>query len=341
MFYKAGKLPGYLLAILLLLSPCLLYAAEDKAISFDNWVEYLKKQAIGKGISPETINTSLQNLQPMQQVADFQASTGNYFLEQYLTMALSPQQQNYQAKLLQHYSNILFEISHLFGVEPEVLIAVWSLDNMNAQNRQQVLVIPLLVSSSFKQPRNKQIQNELFAALKLIDDKQVDPNNFTSDEHGLLGTVYFRPSTLRNHGIDYDGDGKINIWNDYADIFASAANYLSSIGWKNKESWGMEVQLPDNLPPELLNANVQRSINYWQAQGIRLKNGAELPLDARLASLIKPEPFADIAILALDNYFALLRWKRSNAFAIAVGLSIDKLKPSQNNDEPATPFLTH
>lgn len=333
-----SALKTLILLVFLLLPAAVFSANESQSMSFEDWVERLKKQALSAGISPETITISFLDIKPLTQSASFTPKPSTYFLDQYLGIALSEQQLAYQKGLLQRYGNVLFEISHLFGVEPEVLIAVWSLDNLEAKNKQTYNAIELLVSTTFNQPKNKQAQEELFQALKLIDQKQVNLNEMLCDENGLLGTTYFKPSILRNYGIDYDGDGLINVWSNYADIFASIANYLSTIGWKSKQPWGMEVRLPETLDPGTLDSNIQYTVNYWHAQGVRRIDDSDLPLDGSLGSIIKPEPFSERTILALDNYFALLRWKRSHAFALAVGLITDKLQPSQTN-EPATPFL--
>ena len=306
--------------------------------SFDDWVERLKKQALSQGISQQTIDQAFLAITQTSHQATFTPQKTNQFLDQYLAITQNPQQINYEKKLLQHYNNVLFEISHLFGVEPEVLIAIWTLDNLEQKDKQTFNAIELLVSTSFQQPKNKMVLSELMNALRLIDDKQVNPAQFTSDENGLLGTVFFKPSTLRNYGIDYDGDGVIDIWNNYADIFASAANYLSSIGWESKKKWGMEILAPQTLAPEATNINTQRSINYWHSQGIRLADGTDLPLDGSLGSLIKPGEFSERLFLVMDNYFALLRWKRSHHFALSVGLTVNKLQP-ETSAEPATPFL--
>lgn len=321
-----------------LFAPAMTYADNSQTISFQDWVERLKIQALRQGISQDTVALSFLEIKQTNHSASFTPKTTKLFLDQYLGMALSTQHLAYEKNLLNHYSNILFEISHLFGVEPEVLIAVWSLENLEKKDKKTFNAIELMVSTTFNQPTNKQARDELFHALKLIDNKQVNPNKFTSDENGLLGSTFFKPSILRNYGIDFDGDGLIDIWNNYADILASTANYLSSIGWKAKLNWGMEIMLPEDLAIDTIDSNIQRTINYWHTQGVRLKDGKDLPLDGTLASIIKPEPFSDKTLLVLDNYFALLRWKRSPAFALAVGLTIDKLQPAKA-DEPATPFL--
>ena len=324
--------------LVLLLVPLIAFSDDaPQSPDFNNWVELLKKQALSAGISQTTIDSAFFNLAPIAQTATFRSPTSKLFLDQYLNIALSDQQLTYEKNLLQRFGNILFEISHLFSVEPEVLVAVWSVDNLERKDHQSFPAIELLVSTTFHEPQNKQAREELLDALKLLDSKQVDPASFTSDENGLLGSVFFKPSILKAYGIDYDEDGKIDVWNDYADILASTANYLSSIGWKSKNSWGMEVKLPDSINPVSLDINIQRPVNYWDTQGIRLLDGSELPLDASMASLIKPEAYSDRILLILDNYFALLRWKRSHAFALAVGLTVDKLKPV-TTDNPTTPF---
>ncbi len=304
-------------------------AVGDPSPSFKDWVERLQKQALSNGISNGTLQLAFLDLAPLEPVADFRRNRPEISLEQYLAARLSPNQTRFQKNLLQRYSNILFEIGHLLSVEPEALVAIWTIDNLDETDKQRFNAIELLVSSSFHQPRNKKLQTELLAALKLLETGQVNPTRFTSNAHGLLGTLYFTPRMLHKLGIDYDNDGQMDIWKNYADIFATMANRLSSIGWQSKQPWGMEVVLPEAFPDRDITTNIQHTVQYWQNLEVTRTNGDALPDDLPFSSIIRPDPASGKTYLVLDNYFALLRWKRSPAFAIAVGLMMERLKTTQ------------
>jgi membrane-bound lytic murein transglycosylase B len=292
-------------------------------MSFENWVERLRNQAFAKGISIETLqNTFLQNQQLDLSEKPVQSSTTITpdFMRNHLTFC---------QLLLNQYGDTLFEISHLFGVSIEVLVAITSLEN---EATSSFSAIDILINQSFLHPRDISLQNELLQALKIIDEGQVTAQQLKSDIHGKLGKTRFKPTVFRDNAIDFDGDGQFDIWTNYADIFASTANYLSSIGWQTGKPWGIEVELPEEFNSKFININEQKSLSKWQSLGILQANGNELPLSTDLGSLIQASN--DRYYIVLDNYFTLLRWKRSKEFALSIGLLIDALNPEPQYSSP-------
>ncbi|MDH3326687.1 MAG: lytic murein transglycosylase [Gammaproteobacteria bacterium] len=304
-------------------------------VTFDNWVERVKKQAQDQGISPSTLDSAFSNLKQVQI-----GTSGNKTLsgEQFPNYSLADNRVNNHKRMITHYSNVLFEIKHLFGVNPEVIVALWGTDNTYNQNKKQYPVIDVLTSMSYKQPANSSLKNELFQALKIIDEGRVSTLQMKSDFNGNLGSTPFKPTTFRNYAIDYDGDGKFDIWQNHADIFASTANYLNNIGWKTGEPWGIEIKLPPNFESTQIGLNQQRKISRWQDLGIRMPNGSDLPqMTSSMGSIIQPGTHLSKSYLVFDNYFALLRWKRSQQFAFAVGMMADKIKQPAGTT-PMAPF---
>jgi len=303
--------------------------------SFDSWVDRLKNQAFSKGISEETINNAFFDVQQLP-------STNNNITEQannysHLTTSISPQQVLLNKQLLNHYRDALFEIKHLFGVDEEVMISIWSMDKSISTNAQPQSAIKILSSLTYQQPSNKKLQNELFQALKIIDDGQVSAHELRSDPAGNIGSINFNPTQFRAFAIDYDGDGTTDLWKSYVDIFASTANFLASVGWKVNQPWGVEVKIPKELNTETISTNSQRSLMKWHKLGLRMKNGSDFPQKNKLASLVQLDKTSGRYFLVFDNYFALLRWKRSPEFALATGMMIDKIK-QQKFSSPVTPF---
>ena len=289
-------------------------ANTQNSLSFENWVERLRNQAFAKGISVNTLeNAFSQNKQmdlPKESVQNSLASVQST-LQSKLTFS----------KLLRkQYGDALFEIKHLFGVDIDVIIAIASIEN---EITESYPAIDILINQSFKQPRNIVLQNELLQALKIIDEGQINAQQLKSDFQGNLGRTHFKPSVFRDYAIDYDGDGRFDLWQSYPDIFASTANYLNKMGWQTGKNWGIEVGLPEGFDPTLININQQKSLNKWQEMGIFQADGNELPTSSNLGSLIQIDN--DKYYIVLDNYFALLRWKRSAEHAYTVGRLIDLL----------------
>ena len=309
--------------------------SNSNQLSFDNWVERVKKQAQGQGISDITLNNVFSNV---QQVQTGTKTNNNISTEQFLNSTLANKHVKINKRLVSHYSDVLFEIKHLFGVNPEVIIALWGIDNTQNNNAELVSAIDVLASLSYKEPANKKFKNELFQALKIIDDGQASNHQLKSDFSGRLGSMPFKPTAFRNYAIDYDGDGKYDVWQNHADIFASTANYLNNIGWKTGEPWGIEIKLPMDFDARFAGLNQQRKTSQWQDIGVRMADGSDLPtMIPEMSSIVSPSTRDATAYLVFDNYFALLRWKRSQQFAFAVGMMVDKIK-QPNEITPLTPF---
>ena len=119
--------------------------------------------------------------------------------------------------------------------------------------------------------------------------------------------------------VDGDGDGKIDIWNSLEDVFASAANYLSSIGWKGDERWGREVLIPDGFDFTLSGGSVRKSLAQWDEIGIKQINGSSLPQSSMSGSIVVPAGAKGPAFLTYDNFQTTMQWNRSIFYAVAVG----------------------
>jgi membrane-bound lytic murein transglycosylase B len=142
---------------------------------------------------------------------------------------------------------------------------------------------------------------------------------------GAMGQTQFMPSSFRAHAVDYDGDGRIDIWNSRPDALASAANYLKRSGWKGDETWGRATRLPEGFDPRLIGTGVVKSLAEWGALGLTRADGAPLPARPLKASVILAEGDKGPAFLVYDNYRAILKWNRSTFFAIAVGSLADRI----------------
>ena len=142
-----------------------------------------------------------------------------------------------------------------------------------------------------------------------------------------MGQNQFMPSSFRNHAVDFNGDGKKDIWGDFGDIFASIANYLAQSGWRDDQTWGRPVRIPEALDTALIGRETVKGLHDWQELGVRRVDGRDLPTRNLPASIVAPERDSlEPAFLAYHNFSVLLRWNRSNYFAIAVGTLSDRLQ---------------
>ncbi len=286
-------------------------------MSFESWVERLRDQAFAKGISIDTLqNTFLHNKQ-------LDLSENTSLAPVSLQSGSTHSNLIFSQSLHRKYGDSLFEISHLFGVESEVLVAIIS---MKRQTTRTFPAIDVLINRSFLHPKDLNLKNELMAALRIIDEGQINVETLTSNRQGEFGLVQFKPTIYREYAIDFDDDGSFDIWHNYIDIFASTANYLNNIGWQKGQDWGIEVVLPEGFDLSLANINQQKTLDKWRSLGILQSNGNELLPSVKFGSLIQ---MADKKYyIVLQNYFSLLRWQRSQEFAYTAGQLIDLMKPN-------------
>ncbi len=140
-----------------------------------------------------------------------------------------------------------------------------------------------------------------------------------------MGQPQFMPSSFLNFAIDYDEDGRRDIWTTQADVFGSAANYLKRVGWQDDQTWGREVRLPPGFDAGLAEAKAIKRTAEWQALGVRNLDGSALPSRQLDGQIVIPDGPEGRAFLVYDNFRATLRWNRSNYFALAVGLLSDRI----------------
>jgi membrane-bound lytic murein transglycosylase B len=138
-----------------------------------------------------------------------------------------------------------------------------------------------------------------------------------------MGQVQFMPSTYLHFAVNYDHEGQPDIWHRQGDVFASAANYLSTLGWKRNESWGREVVLPRNFDPELIGLPVKHTVAEWAKLGVHRVDGAKLPASTIQGSIVQPDGPDGRAFLVYDNFRVIMKWNHSTYFALAVNLLAD------------------
>tara|TARA_B100001964_G_scaffold193346_1_gene216491 strand:- start:571 stop:1026 length:456 start_codon:yes stop_codon:yes gene_type:complete len=143
---------------------------------------------------------------------------------------------------------------------------------------------------------------------------------------GAMGQCQFMPSSFLAYAVDFDGDGRKDIWNSKGDVFASAANYLSRSGWRNDQTWGRAVKLPQIFDPDLADLKLQKRLSEWQRMGVRKTNGGDLPKRDLMASVVLTGRPAGPAFVVYNNYRTILKWNRSTLFAVAVGSLADRIE---------------
>lgn len=214
-------------------------------------------------------------------------------------------------------SNTLSAIESRYGVPREIVLAVWAMESNFGANRGKMQIIPSLTTLAYDGRRGEMFQNQLIAALKILQAGDTDPEHMLGSWAGAMGHTQFMPTSYLDYAVDFTGDGRRDIWSeDPTDSLASTANYLRRNGWVPGQAWGAEVQLPSNFNMGLVGKGTRRSSGDWSAQGVRKLGGGALPNGN--GSIIMPAGARGPAFLILDNFRSILRYNNSDNYALGV-----------------------
>ncbi len=332
---------GILLLASSLCVPALVGAAEKAETPevYTKWLNALKEEMIERGISEKTIDLAYGEndyYHPDPEVVKIDRKQIEFVLTstEYLNRVVNAQR---VAKAREKYKQLypLFkDMEEKYGVQINYLIAFWGMETNFGQNFGNYEVIDALTTLSYDKRRPKFFKEELFQALKIIDKWQVEPKQMEGSWAGAMGHFQFMPSTFNAYAVDYNGDGKIDIWHSFEDAIASAANYLSSMGWKPGQDWGMKVSLPWNFDYAMSGRDVKKTVKEWRKIGVKTKNNKKLELpDDEIVSIILPEGRKGAAYLIRENFRKIMNWNRSENYALAIGMLADYIK----SDDKWTP----
>ncbi|WP_448131374.1 lytic murein transglycosylase [Stutzerimonas chloritidismutans] len=293
--------------------------SEATHLSFSQWREQFRAEALAAGISAATFDQAFAGVQPDPAVIEADRSQPEFTrpVWQYLEGAISPQRVRSGRRLLSEHATTLDQIEARYGVDRETLVAVWGLESSFGQIMGDKSVIRSLATLAHEGRRPAFAKSQLIAALEILQHGDVAPQRMRGSWAGAMGQTQFIPTTYNTHAVDFDGDGKRDIWNSSADALASAAHYLQASGWKQGKAWGFEVELPEGFDYALADTEIRKPLAEWRSLGLRNLPGDQ---EEASASLLLPAGHRGPAFLIMDNFHAILRYNNSSAYALAIGL---------------------
>jgi membrane-bound lytic murein transglycosylase B len=239
--------------------------------------------------------------------------------EDYLTRTVAPARISLGRRMLAENRGLLDKIAATYHVQPRFIVAFWGIESDFGRLTGGFSVPAALATLAWDGRRASLFREELFEALQIIQDGHVTAAGMTGSWAGAMGQAQFMPSSFRRYAVDGDGDGKRDIWTTRADVFASIANYLSQVGWHDDETWGRRVSLPERFDRALINPEVKKTLQEWDALGVRRADGLALPTRDLQGSLVEPTAGKGPVFMVYDNFRTTLRWNRSTFFALAIG----------------------
>jgi len=306
-------------------------------ISFEEWLKNFKVHALKNNISEVTFNKAMSNVVFLPKVIKYDRFQPEFYedTKTYISKRSSNQKVKQGAKLYKSNEIFINSIDNKFSVEKSLLLALMGIETNFGTYVGKMDILSSLATLSFDERRSEFFTNELITILQLVESKKIDHSILYGSWAGAFGNFQFMPSTIKNYAIDYDKNDIIEL-KSTKDSFASAANYINSIGWKKNQPCFIKVNLAENVPKKLLNTSAKKLHNKNKFKFLKkyIKNKKINTInDDLIGSIITPD--IDIipnsknlepAYIVFENYEKILQWNRSLRFGLAVCTLKDKFE---------------
>ena len=300
--------------------------ADRQQKAFALWVANFRTSARAAGIDEVTLNVALADVGYLPRVVELDRSQPEFTraVWSYLDSAASPQRIALgKDKWLQFRAEIDAAAAR-YGVAPEILVAIWGVESNYGSNFGSIPTVDALATLGFEGRREAWARGQLLAALRILQNGDIDRSQMIGSWAGAMGQTQFLPSVYLGHAVDADGDGRRDIWGSVSDVMASTANFLARSGWQADQPWGVEVLLPAGFDVSRADVAVRQSTALWAAEGVQTGNGVSLPQFAE-ATVLLPAGASGPAFLVGPNFQVILRYNNSTSYALAVGLLAQRL----------------
>jgi len=291
------------------------------------WIAAFRPRALAQGITKATLDAALSgvNLRPDVIERDRTQAEFTRTIWDYLDRAVSQERIAAGKAALRKRKALLDRIEATYGVDQQVVLAIWGLESNYGQTRGTIPTIAALVTLAASTRRGGYFEHELLAALRILQQGDVTAAKMKGSWAGAMGHTQFMPSSFLAQAVDFNGDGRRDIWSDDpSDALASTAAYLAHAGWHRGQPWGAEITLPKGFDYRLAGEKVHHSPAQWQKIGVARAGGGDLPACAE-ASVLVPAGARGAAFLICPNFHVIERYNSADAYVIAVGHLGDRI----------------
>lgn len=318
---------------------------QAEQMAFAECIAGLQQRAQAQGRSPQVVDEVLASLEFQPRVIELDQRQPEFTetFANYLKARVTAARVSIGRSLLAKHEQLLGQLQERYGVPPQYLVAFWGLETNYGGYMGKMPVLDSLATLACNPRRSTYFSAELLTALELLEREELAAAEMQGSWAGAMGHTQFMPSAYHRYAIDGDGDGRIDLWNSIPDALASAANFLHELGWQPDQRWGREVRLPPDFDYSSVDLNERRPLQEWRRMGLTTADGAPLPATSMPALLLIPAGHAGPAFLAYDNFDVIMRWNRSQFYALAVGHLADRINGAGRLRQPPpadTPRLT-
>ena len=306
---------------------------------FDLWLDALVQDAKGRGFSDKLIADTLSGLEPLPRVIDNDRNQAELIpgFDRYYSSRVTRTVVRRGRELAAQHHTLLTSIEKTYGVPRRFVLAIWGMETRYGRNSGSTPVFQALATLAWEPRRSDYFRGELFNALAMVSRGFIESKTMTGSWAGAMGQPQFMPTSYLEYAVDFDGDGRRDIWRSVPDALASIANYLKGYGWDTTQGWGREVRLTPTIRTQIQatvqkrttgcfamrNMTERRPVSEWRALAVQSVDGTALPramVPAGLALL------GERAFLLYPNYDALLGYNCAHYYAVTVALLAERLR---------------
>ncbi|WP_445621163.1 lytic murein transglycosylase [Kushneria sp. Sum13] len=295
--------------------------------SFDQWVSEFRQTAQGQGITPATLDEALAEVRYQPRIIELDRSQPEFTraIWEYLDSAVSSTRvDNGRQKLAEHRS-AADQAQASYGVPGSVITAIWGIESNYGSNFGSFSTIDAFATLGYEGRRHAFAQEQLIAALRIIQEGDIDRDHMLGSWAGAMGHTQFIPTSFLAYAVDGDNDGRRDIWGSIPDVMASTAHYLAKNGWQPGQPWGVEVTLPEGFDYTRTELSTRQPTSAWQTQGVRPIQGQSLPAFDQ-GSIIAPAGAQGPAFLVGPNFRVIMRYNNATSYALAVALLSQRIE---------------
>ncbi|MEO8279695.1 MAG: lytic murein transglycosylase [Ideonella sp.] len=297
-----------------------------QAPAFADWVARFRVTALAAGIDQATLAIAFDQVRLVPRVVELDRAQPEFTRSvwDYLDRAVSPRRIDQGRDKLLQVRSTFDSVAARYGVPAEIVVAIWGMESNYGSDVGNIPIIDSLATLGFDGRRETWARGQLLAALKILQNKDIDRARMVGSWAGAMGQTQFLPSNFLAYAVDADGDGRRDLWGSNADVMASTANFLARSGWQAGQPWGIEVRLPHDFDFSRADPDVRQSAATWAGAGVQSMNAAALPAIPD-ASIMLPAGARGPAFLIGPNFRAILKYNNSTSYALAVGLLAQQL----------------
>lgn len=301
--------------------------APRSTAGLQDWITAFRPKALAAGIGAQVYDTAMAGVTYAPKVVERDRNQSEFTktIWDYLETAVSDARIKNGQAAIKREQKALTAIEARYGVPAQILTAIWGLESAYGTFRGSDPVLTSMASLAYDARRAEFFETQVIAALRIVQDGDTSLQNLQGSWAGAMGHTQFMPGSFIDHAVDWNGDGKRNIWdNDPKDALASSAAYLKANGWVTGQPWGVEVRIPDGFDYLLANREVMKTPTEWAGLGVSDAAGNAVP-DHGAASILLPAGAEGAAFMIFKNFEVLESYNTADAYVIAVGHLADRI----------------